>query len=64
METNLERGSGGQWGGEQPCAKQVGKVGFVKPKCHCVVLPWVDFSYFLVKKQTQCLAVSLNTSYF
>lgn len=46
METNLARGSGGQCEGEQPCAKQVGKVGFVEPKCHSVVLPWVDSSYF------------------
>lgn len=45
VETNLERGFGGWWGGQQPRAKQVGKEGFVEPKCCCVVLPWVDSSY-------------------
>lgn len=62
VETNLERGSGGWPGGEQPCTKQVGKVAFVDPKCHCLALPWVDFSNFLVKNWTRCLAVSLRTS--
>lgn len=50
MEKNLERASGEQRRGEQSCAKQIGKVGFVETKGRCGVLPWTDSSIFGYKK--------------
>lgn len=54
LSVNLWSGGSGMWKQtwrgavrrRTALCKQVGEVGFVEPNCHCVVLPWVDSSYF------------------